>query len=360
MAERGLFAKEEAIIAAARDLLEGGTVEDGAAEKLGGLLRDYEKLFKITRRFMRLSDRNERELNAMAEKERLASANLAQKNKELEALSSKLSKYLSPQVYASIFSGKQTVELASQRKKLTVFFSDIAYFTEMTEMMESEDLTQLINQYLTEMSEVALAHGATIDKYMGDGIMIFFGDPESRGVKEDALASVNMAIDMQKRMAELHDVWRASGIESPMAIRIGMHTGYCTVGNFGSTDRMDYTIIGGTVNLASRLEQLAEEGGILISYETYALVRDEIHCEEMGRSNVKGMPYPVATFQVIDRAENLVSADQRVRVALPHMDLAANFGLMSPEDRAEAADALRKALAAVADASEAKAHRSKA
>ena len=359
MAERGLFAKEEAIISAARELAESGALKGKATETFAVLLRDYEKLFKITKRFMRLSDRNERELNAMAEKERLASCNLEQKNKELEALSSKLSKYLSPQVYASIFSGKQTVELASQRKKLTVFFSDIAYFTEMTEMMESEDLTQLINQYLTEMSEVALSHGATIDKYMGDGIMIFFGDPESRGVKEDALACVNMAIAMQKRMEELHNVWRASGIESPMAIRIGIHTGYCTVGNFGSTDRMDYTIIGGTVNLASRLEQLAELGGILISYETYALVKDEIHCKELGRSNLKGIPYPVASFEVIDRVDNLVAADQQVRVALPHMDLAANFGLMSDQDRDEAAAALRKALALVSECSDGERRKSK-
>ena len=97
----------------------------------------------------------------------------------------------------------QEVKLASQRKKLTVFFSDIAGFTEMTDKMESEDLTQLLNQYLAEMSKVALEYGATIDKYVGDSIMIFFGDPETRGVKEDALVCVRMAIAMQARMREL-------------------------------------------------------------------------------------------------------------------------------------------------------------
>jgi adenylate cyclase len=117
----------------------------------------------------------------------------------------------SPQVYASIFAGRQEVKLASQRKKLTVFFSDIAGFTETTDQMESEDLTQLLNQYLTEMSRIALEHGATIDKYVGDAVVIFFGDPETRGVKEDALACVQMAIAMQKRMQELSAAWRAAG-----------------------------------------------------------------------------------------------------------------------------------------------------
>ena len=179
---------------------------------------------------------------------------LADKSNALEQLSNQLSKYLSPQVYESIFSGRQEVKVASARKKLTVFFSDIAGFTETAERMESEDLTELLNHYLTEMSKIALEYGATIDKYVGDAIVIFFGDPETRGVKQDALACVKMAVAMQKRLRELRDVWRKSGIERPLRCRIGINTGYCTVGNFGSEDRMDYTIIGGGVNLAARLE----------------------------------------------------------------------------------------------------------
>lgn len=346
MVDKGLFAKEEGIIAAARARLEEGGFADGTDRAdFADLLKSYEKLFKITKRFMRLSDRNERALNAMAERERVASQSLAQKNRELETLSLKLSKYLSPQVYASIFSGAQKVELASQRKKLTVFFSDIMGFTETTDMMESEDLTGLINRYLTEMSAVALAHGATIDKYIGDGIMIFFGDPESRGVKEDALACVRMAIAMQKRLQDLAAEWRAEGIERPLSARMGIHTGYCTVGNFGSADRMDYTIIGGTVNLASRLEDQAEAGGILISYETFALVRDEIHCEEVGRIATKGLAYPVATYRAIDLIDAMSERDREHRVALPHLELAANFALMGDTEREQAALALGKALA---------------
>jgi class 3 adenylate cyclase len=255
-----------------------------------------------------------------------------------------LAKYLSPQVYESIFTGKQEVKVASQRKKLTIFFSDIAGFTETTDRMESEDLTQLLNHYLTEMSQIALAHGATIDKFVGDAIVIFFGDPESRGVTDDALACVDMAIAMRTRMRELQSVWRSSGIEMPLHCRIGINTGYCTVGNFGSEDRMDYTIIGGDVNLAARLESAAESDEILISYETYAHVKDRILCEERGQINVKGISYPVATYQVIDSFDVLGSDRQLIREEQPNLKLDLDIDAMSMDERESAAKVLRSAL----------------
>jgi len=269
---------------------------------------------------------------------------LADKSKALEQLSSQLAKYLSPQVYESIFTGKQEVKIASRRKELTVFFSDIAGFTETTDRLESEDLTRLLNHYLTEMSQIALSYGATVDKYVGDAIVIFFGDPETRGVKKDALACVEMAIAMRKRMLELQDVWRASGSERPLQCRIGINTGYCTVGNFGSEDRMDYTIIGGGVNLASRLEAAATPGEILISFETYAKVRDRIHCEERGHISVKGIAYPVATYQVVDAYENLGTQRLFIHEERPNLRLDLNLDAMSAGDRGYAATVLREAL----------------
>jgi adenylate cyclase len=341
-----LFEREEGILKEARALVDNdGFVRVKDRKAYTELLKGYEKLFKSTRRLVRFSDRNEAELNRMAEKQRQAAEEITRKNKELETLSLKLAKYLSPQVYNSIFEGRQEVKLASGRKKLTVFFSDIADFTETTEKMESEDLTQLLNQYLTEMSAVALKYGATIDKFIGDAIMIFFGDPETRGVKEDALACVEMAIAMQKRIGELADVWRDAGIEQPLRCRIGIHTGYCTVGNFGSNDRMDYTIIGGGVNLASRLEHEAPAGGILVSYETFALVKDEILCEEQGHVRVKGIAYPVATYRAVDLRSNLGPGEGPIHTELPHFRLDADPGRMPPEARALAATALRAALA---------------
>ena len=106
---------------------------------------------------------------------------LTEKSNALAALSSKLAKYLAPQVYNSIFTGQQDVKIVSKRKKLTVCFSDLVGFTEITDKMESEDLTQLLNHYLTEMSKIALQYGATIDKYVGDAILMFFGDPDDAG-----------------------------------------------------------------------------------------------------------------------------------------------------------------------------------
>jgi PAS domain S-box-containing protein len=269
---------------------------------------------------------------------------LSEKSAALEALSSKLAKYLAPQVYNSIFTGHQDVKIASKRRKLTVCFSDIAGFTETTDKMESEDLTQLLNQYLTEMSRIALQYGATIDKYVGDAILMFFGDPESRGVREDALACVRMALAMQKRMDELAEVWHDAGIENPWRCRIGIHTGYCTVGNFGSEDRMDYTIVGGGVNLASRLEHEALPGSVLISYDTYAHVKDEVRCEERGQIHIRGIAYPVATYSVIALRDDPRPDGGRIRAELPHLRLDADPALMSAEERDQAAAALRQAL----------------
>ncbi len=238
---------------------------------------------------------------------------LAKKSKALEQLSNQLAKYLSPQVYDSIFSGKQEVKVTSNRKKLTVFFSDIANFTEITDSLESEELTSLLNHYLTELSQIALDHGATIDKYVGDAILIFFGDPESRGVKEDATACVEMAIAMQRRMRELQSEWLHLGSDKTFQLRIGINTGYCTVGNFGSEDRMDYTIIGNEVNLASRLESSAEESGILIAHETYSLVKDSILAEEQSPITVKGFAKPIRTYRVVGIYDDLEQEGQIIR-----------------------------------------------
>jgi adenylate cyclase len=336
-----LFQKEEEVIAAAQRRLEGGEVHREDRDAYAELLQSYQKLLKTTRRLVRFSDRNEAELNALAEKQRQAAEEVAHKNKELEILSNKLAKYLSPQVYQSIFSGKQEVKIASQRKKLTVFFSDIADFTETADKLESEDLTQLLNHYLTEMSQVALEYGATIDKYVGDAIVIFFGDPETRGVKEDALACVRMAIAMQKRLRALESVWR---MEHPLRCRIGISTGYCTVGNFGSEDRMDYTIIGGGVNLASRLERAAPPGGTLISYETFVHVKDEICCEPRGHLEVKGIAYPVAVYQVIDRFDSLAEDCHVIREDHPSIKIDLHLDTMSAEERREAAAVLQRSL----------------
>lgn len=267
---------------------------------------------------------------------------LTTKSLALEQLSSQLAKYLSPQVYNSIFTGQQEVKLASRRKRLTIFFSDLVDFTGTTERLESEDLTRLLNHYLTEMSEIALARGATIDKYVGDAMVIFFGDPDSRGIREDALACVTMAIEMQKRMQALERLWMESGLEKPLQCRMGINTGICTVGNFGSEDRMDYTIIGGGVNLAARLEKACPPGEILISYETYSHVKDQIACRLKGQIQAKGFIEPVSTYQVLDLHGNLDANKRPIRSSSDHLRLEVEIGQMSAEERMKAAQTLRE------------------
>ena len=266
---------------------------------------------------------------------------VSEQKRELELLSTKLSKYLSPQVYSSIFTGQRNVEIASSRKKLTVFFSDIADFTATTDDLESEELTGLLNHYLTEMAKIALKHGATIDKYVGDAIMAFFGDPETKGVKEDATACVNMAIEMQQRMRELQLEWRDAGSEKPFELRIGIHTGYCTVGNFGSEDRMDYTIVGNEVNLAARLQSHADLGSILMSHETYSLVKDIVLAEEQEPIHAKGFAKPVRNYKVLAQFDQLT--DQR-RVIRKEQDGLRLFLDLQKLDKASAVRALESVL----------------
>lgn len=300
-----LFTKERSVIETAKLLIEAASKWDDETKKqYKQLLSAYEKLFKTTRRLVRLSDRNEAELNELAK-------SLNEKNKMLEGLSSKLSKYLPPQVYESIFSGQRDVSLATERKKLTVFFSDIKDFTDTTDDLEPEDLTFLLNDYLTEMSSIALEYGGTIDKFIGDAILIFFGDPETKGVKEDALACVQMAVAMQRRMVDLRTKWHDLGYRRAFHKRVGINTGYCNVGNFGSNDRMDYTIIGGAVNTASRMESITEPDGITLTGDTYALVKDHFDAVALDPVRVKGIAREVQPF-ALQGVLNSDDAEKRV------------------------------------------------
>jgi adenylate cyclase len=281
------------------------------------------------------------ELQTLRRAREAAEAEVSRKNKELAALSRKLAKYLSPQVYNSIFTGAQSVEIASNRKKLTVFFSDIADFAGTTEKLESEELTQLLNRYLTEMARIALEFGATIDKYIGDAVLAFFGDPESKGVKQDARDCVRMAIAMQRRMRELQWEWQELGAEKPFQMRIGINTGFCTVGNFGSEDRMDYTIIGNVVNLASRLQAQVDPGGILIGYETFALVKDDVATEEQSAMTAKGLAEPIRCYKVLGIYDELVRQGSVIREEEDGLRLLLD---LRKQDRAHAIEVLESVL----------------
>jgi len=223
----------------------------------------------------------------------------AQKEKT-QKLSSNLAKYLPPQIHEAIFSGKFETGIATKRKKLTIFFSDIANFTSTSEGLQPEDLTMYLNEYFSEMTAIALECGATIDKYIGDAMMVFFGDPESKGEREDARACVEMALRMRDKISILQTKWQKQGFSEPFQVRMGMNTGYCNVGNFGSDQRLTYTIIGSEVNIAQRLETSAEPGGILMSYETYAHSQDLIEVEQLESISMKGVNREIKVFSVLN------------------------------------------------------------
>ena len=253
---------------------------------------------------------------------------------------------MSPQLYQAIFRGEQKVEIASKRKKLTLFFSDIANFTEITDQLESEELTALLNQYLTEMSKIAREYGATIDKFIGDAMVLYFGDPETKGVKKDAAACVQMAIAMQRRLKNLQVEWREQGlIDRPFETRIGINTGYCTVGNFGSEDRMDYTIIGSEVNLAARLEANADAGGILLTYGTYSLVKDWLLAEEQEAIAMKGFAKPIGTYRVTGIYDELAAEGRVIHRDQTGLSLTIERDKLSREDKAKAIQTLKEAQA---------------
>lgn len=202
---------------------------------------------------------------------------IEEKSRQLESLATRLAKYLSPQIYQSIFTNEDGGEQKHARKNLTIFLSDIVKFTDLADTLEPERLAAVINSYLSEMSAIAVECGGTIDKFIGDAVLVFFGDPETKGEEEDALKCAEMAIRMMKRVAELNKHWKKLGVVDGLKVRMGISTGFCTVGNFGSDLRLDYTVLGSPVNLAARLQTMAEHNTIFIDEYTKDLIKSQVN-----------------------------------------------------------------------------------
>ena len=224
---------------------------------------------------------------------------IEEKSMHLENIANRLAKYLSPQVYKSIFT-EEEASTTHKRKNLTVFFSDIVNFTDLSDTLEPEKLAQIINNYLSEMTTIALECGGTIDKFIGDAVMVFFGDPESLGEEEDALNCIEMALRMKARVDELREYWVKNGVKGGLDIRAGIATGHCTVGNFGSNQRMDYTALGGPVNISARLESKAPKNEILISDATHNLIKGKVETNYFDEIKLKGFARPIGIHLVKD------------------------------------------------------------
>lgn len=206
---------------------------------------------------------------------------------KLAVLAQNLGKYLSPELFNSIFRGEKQIAITSSRKTLTVFFSDIVQFTPRVESMDENEVSVWLNNYLNKMAEIAIKHGGTLDKFIGDAVMVFFGDPLTQGEQKDAVACVDMAKEMIAA-AEALDI----------DIRIGISTGDCTVGNFGSENHMEYSILGKEVNVAARLESNSEPNRILVSESTQKLIANEHACHFNDKLTVKGIERPIPTYWV--------------------------------------------------------------
>jgi class 3 adenylate cyclase len=178
-------------------------------------------------------------------------------------------------------------------------------------------------------------------------MLIFFGDPESKGAAEDTRACLCMAIEMRRRLAELNIQWRRRGVEQPFRVRMGINTGYCNVGNFGSNDRVDYTVIGAEANLAARLQSIAEPGGIVVSYETYALVRDIAHGHPLAPITMKGISRAVVPYHVEGLLQDAGRYSQVISEHAPGLELFLNTDAVDSEGAERARRVLQDALAAL-------------
>ncbi len=228
---------------------------------------------------------NERRLKVLAEAER----------RQLMGL---FERYVSPEVAAEIWQRREEIVLAGEEKTATVLFSDIRSFTALTAGKPSAQVLAWLNQYLTAMSEIIKANGGFLNKFIGDGIMVVFGVPLSKGVEDDACRAVLTALEMLNRVKELND--RLEADKSQLKIGVGIHTGPLTVGNVGSPDRLEYSVIGETVNLASRLESLTKEfkTGIVMSPATWEQVRTRFETVLLGEAEVRGFQGKLPLYTV--------------------------------------------------------------
>jgi class 3 adenylate cyclase len=235
-------------------------------------------------------------VGVVASAARLATARLAETQERLTEASRLIARYVPAELAEDILEGRAAGTEGYERRKITVFFSDLVGFTDVAEELEPEDLALVLNDYFTEMTAVARRHHGTVDELQGDALLILFGAPHATTDKEHALNAVLMAQEMQALIVDLNERWREAGITETLAIRMGINTGVVTVGNFGSADRMKYAALGKHVNVAARLQTVCEPGHVLLSYSTYLLVKERVDCEALGPQQLKGINKAVETF----------------------------------------------------------------
>jgi class 3 adenylate cyclase len=219
-----------------------------------------------------------------------------------------MSRYLPEQLYKGIMQGEKSLTDSSSRQKITVIFTDIVGFTEIADILEPEELTNILDRYFSLVAKLASKYSVTVDKFLGDGVMMFIGAPEKLDPKEQANRAIKLAIEIQQDFARLSSELFEEGIEFPLDIRIGINTGVANVGSFGPDERKDFTAIGGQVNLASRLQSFGDKGSVVVSHSTYSLIKDDFEFQTLSSITLKGFRHPVRVYQLLHSDQYKISA----------------------------------------------------
>ncbi|HOP30461.1 MAG TPA: CHASE2 domain-containing protein [Spirochaetota bacterium] len=244
----------------------------------------------------------------------IVSIKLVSEESQKRFIKGAFSRYIAPDVIEQIMEHPESLELGGENRRITTFFSDVAGFSTISEKLTPPELVKLLNEYLSEMTDIIISHGGTIDKYEGDAIMAFYGAPHP--YVDHELRACLAAIDMKKRLRELQEHWRNIG-QHELFVRMGMNTGMAVVGNMGSRMRMDYTAMGDSVNLASRLEGANKVYGTtaMISENTYNAVKEHVETRRLDFLRVVGKTEPIGIFELLGMKGSL---PQKVYDALEH------------------------------------------
>ncbi|MGQ0530986.1 MAG: adenylate/guanylate cyclase domain-containing protein [Panacagrimonas sp.] len=218
---------------------------------------------------------------------------------QLERSNRLIRRYMPTQLVERVVCGSYVEASRPERRKLTLVFAEVEGFTDASEDLNADQLATILNQYLSAMMEIADRHGATVNHLVGDSIMMFFGAPVATDDQDHALRAVRMSLQMQQRMSELAQSWQTLGLDKRLRARIGINTGYASVGDFGSAGRKVYSGIGVQTNIAARIQAECEPGKVLISHPTWALIHHQIDCIAKEPIQVRGVHYPVGIYEVV-------------------------------------------------------------
>jgi len=256
---------------------------------------------------------------------------LREKDQQITRLNRQLAKFIPAPLVEKLAGDELGSILNHQRRKITIFFSDITAFSTITDALEPEELAGLLNDYFAEMIAIVASFGGTLDKLMGDGMMVLFGAPSAAEPADGAWRCLQMALTMQERLRGLNDQLWTRGIPYRLRVRMGINTGLAIVGSYGSDTWMNYTAVGSQVNIAARLQQLAEPGQILISHSTFAILDDRLEAEQLGEVQLKGPHYPVRVYRLIGLAREW--QPPTIKACGPGYRVSIEPRLLSREDR---------------------------